>query len=58
MTRSLCAVSRMLNKRGPPAELGTRSRRPLPTAGVKVAFAADLIQRPTASAVSIKKETE
>ena len=48
MTRSLCAVSRMLNKRGPPTELGTRSRRPLPTAGVKVAFAADLIQRPTA----------
>jgi hypothetical protein len=54
MTALLCAVSRMLNKRGAAGgKLGAGSRRPLPTAGVKVAFAADLIQRPTARAVSI-----
>ena len=47
MTRSLCAVSRMLNK-SRRRKLGAGSRRPLPTAGVKVAFAADRIQRPGA----------
>ena len=43
MTALLCAVSRMLNKRGAAGGSWGGSRRPLPTAGVTVAFAADLI---------------